>query len=348
MPYKRETLAWRTKGDLALVLVFLSALVLPFVGAVLTRADVSEGEKRKLASWPALASGGDALRWPAGVSAFFADRFGGRTWLARGNAYTQLFLNQTAMDPRVIRGADGWLFFTPEHASGFRSPQAPVKGEWVDSFRRTLQSRIVLAGHAKYLLVVGPNKSTIYPELLFPDQRANMGPREIDALLGATPPIDCLLDVRSALMGAKKDHQLYFSTDTHWNPWGAMVASATIVRALGRDPIPAGALEESPTRRMSGDLSLMWNLPDLYYEQTGELRLKKDSTTTTQASGSRLLLIGDSFCNGLDPFLRMQFNVDHVDVLGKEREALLRQEAANFQPDFIVEVIVERNLSTWN
>ncbi len=70
-----------------------------------------------------------------------------------------------------------------------------------------------------YFVVIAPNKHSIYPEYLPEDLRPTNNPLRIDQLLAALKErnITNIIDSRSLLKSAKKEQQLYYKTDTHWN-----------------------------------------------------------------------------------------------------------------------------------
>ena len=84
----------------------------------------------------------------------------------------------------------------------------------------------------------------------------------LDALLAALPPEirAHVLDLRPALLEARKQQQVYWRTDSHWNRLGAWVGGKEIVAALRNDP-PGSASRALPETRaegvMAGDLARM-------------------------------------------------------------------------------------------
>ena len=85
-----------------------------------------------------------------------------------------------------------------------------------------------------FLVVLPPDKNTIYPEYL-PAQIPILGEQSrLDQLIayqmqhGKAP----LLDLRPALLAEKKQRPVYFTTDTHWNPYGALLATNEMLLAL--------------------------------------------------------------------------------------------------------------------
>jgi alginate O-acetyltransferase complex protein AlgJ len=75
------------------------------------------------------------------------------------------------------------------------------------------------------------------------------------------------VDLRPGLRSAHRSHEVYFTTDTHWNEYGALVAFDTVMMALGR---PQWSVPLSGVRVMRSDRILSGDLADLLGLQ-GEL-----------------------------------------------------------------------------
>lgn len=140
--------------------------------------------------------------------------------------------------PKVLVGDNGWLVFTAEndiegyqHADTFTEEELARIQESLDSLTaKYAEQEIVL------LVVVPPNKNTIYPENV---------PAAIPVLgneSALTQLVDYLqehgaaqiLDLRPALLAAKEQRQIYYATDTHWNDYGAFIAYQEIMSALSQ------------------------------------------------------------------------------------------------------------------
>ncbi|MGW8195192.1 MAG: alginate O-acetyltransferase AlgX-related protein, partial [Desulforhopalus sp.] len=125
----------------------------------------------------------------------------------------------------------------------------------------------------RYLLIPPPNKIMIYPEFL-PDRiRKRAGKTNLEQFLEylAEPPIfRSVIDLRPPLLAAKKEHQVYFKGDTHWNLEGAYVGYVAIMNAIRRwfpemKPVPREQMVKTP-KQLSGDLTYTLNLADRYRE----------------------------------------------------------------------------------
>ncbi len=291
-------------ADRLLVGLFCAALALPTSlrlagwGAPFS----AEVEKRPPAAWPELEyRRRGPLRLPRTASleafpqrfeAWLNDRLGLRRELLQLYAWARLqgvvpaaaaaIGDGGAARCPVLIGLDGWLFYTGEGSlEGFRRTR-PFNTAQLEAWRRILRERrdwLARRGIA-YLVVVAPDKQTIYPEQM-PASQTRIGPRSrLDQLLGA---VDArrdaeLLDLRPALEAAKRERPVYYRTDSHWNAYGAHVGERAIVERLQRHlptlrpTTPADyEVTDGPTPG-GGDLAVMLDAPTPPVDRRIELR----------------------------------------------------------------------------
>lgn len=138
--------------------------------------------------------------------------------------------------PKVIAGDHGWLIFTGEgDIMDYQKAESFTEQELV-SFQADLDA--LTSSYARrgitLLVVVVPNKNTIYPERV-PSQIAVLGTEsrleQVTSYLQAHGQTH-ILDLRPALQAAKAEHEIYYATDTHWNGYGAYIAYAAILNEL--------------------------------------------------------------------------------------------------------------------
>ena len=89
----------------------------------------------------------------------------------------------------------------------------------------------------KFYLVIPPNKNTIYPDDLDRIAPKRSTKSRLDQLIEYErlhSGVD-VIDIRPELLGAKKTHQVFFATDTHWNDYGSWVAYTNIINAISKD-----------------------------------------------------------------------------------------------------------------
>jgi hypothetical protein len=138
--------------------------------------------------------------------------------------------------PKVLMGNNGWLVYTAEGSLDDYQKSDPFSQHELERIRKRLDD--LSAQYAQQgtalIIVVPPNKSTIYPESVPPEipvlgkvSRLDQLAADLQANGNST-----FIDLRPALLGAKKDGQLYYATDTHWNDLGAYAAYDVIMSEL--------------------------------------------------------------------------------------------------------------------
>ncbi|WP_019008813.1 alginate O-acetyltransferase AlgX-related protein [Deinococcus aquatilis] len=178
----------------------------------------------------------------------------------------------------ALVGEDGWLFTSEEYQSGPNdAAEMAAKVKYVQQVRAELAK-----DGAKLVVALIPAKTRLYPEFLsahVPSQKANVYASFQAALTQAGIAVPDLL----ASFQAEKQKDagdLFFRTDTHWTPYGAMVAAQTLAPAI-RDLVPdlppaQYAVEAKAATARSGDLLryVLGPVPDevqeLEYTRTDE------------------------------------------------------------------------------
>jgi alginate O-acetyltransferase complex protein AlgJ len=358
--------------DVLVSVGFLCGVCLPLLGTVaFPNAFDSSGENRRAADFPRLSTA-SIQQFSGDFEKAFADRFAFRKPLIRLASLT-LFRLGVSTSPNVVLGRNGWLFYSGEKELELHrrlSPFSPAElrtwGERLDARRAWLSARGI-----RYLVMIPPNKSTIYPDMMPSDLAPLARPSRLDQLLeflGKNSEVD-VLDIRPALLEARKRERLYAYTDTHWNDAGAFVAYGQIARRLGvwfpaLRPLERAQLIETHVWGFGGDLSgqlgLREDLPETEVvllrpansvARTAEARAPVNPGTPPEhvpyaseiadPTKPRAVVLGDSFMIALRPFLAEHFarivflttQEFPTEVIEKER------------PDLVIEETLERALS---
>ncbi|MGJ8560391.1 MAG: alginate O-acetyltransferase AlgX-related protein [Litorimonas sp.] len=356
--------------NLILVSLFALAVGLPFGFSIVDRnKEVSVTERRKLETMPALPQDAStALAFPDQFNAYFADHFGFRDPLVNGYNIGKYLIGDVASD-NVMRGKEGWLYIgSPKSGNIYETS--------IDSIlNQTLYDDAMLKATAKsllakrdwlesrgieYIFVAIPEKHTVYPEYL-PDYAARpTGPNAYDQIVSYLQENTDLtvVDLKPPLLEAKKDAQVYFRTDTHWNHNGAAIGfekiSQTIKQVLPNKDItlPAEFVKHTPFR---GDLSNMIGFPDYdtlnpkpkfsvpcnFEELKFDEPVTIHSATLCPKANKSVLVFHDSFFGALKSYFSENFaraeyfrsNIRYDDI----SEQI---DVAN--PDLVIEQMVER------
>ncbi len=339
---------------LLLIGVFFVLLCLPVLQMQLRFCPEPENyENRELAQAPS--EDCSLMEYAAGWERYLADNFGFRPYLIRWNSMLKLTCLGVSPVASVILGKDSWLFYHSE---------ALADGNTVNDWRGTIplssaelvklqeqleaNERAFAARGIPYLVVIVPNKNTVYGEYFPETIRKFRSTTRLDQFMAHMRRHSRLavLDLREALFRAKSECPLYWKTDSHWNSYGAYIGYREIIRCLSArlpvlQPIPiAGGevrVEPSPT---GGDLAQMLCLQDTLQEEN-ETRLSLDSASV-QSLMDTLILRHDSFGDALHPYFRRHFRklVNIAPFAPYRFDALFAQ-----NPQAVVHVFAERYLT---
>jgi alginate O-acetyltransferase complex protein AlgJ len=324
----------RILSDGVLIVVFLVAICLPMADALFELDPTRLSEKRRLAPPPV-----SRLSQPIEVSytgafeSWWNDSFGFRRSLVVGYSRALLALGVSST-PSVIIGRSGWLFFAGDEAlASYRAVRPFTKPELTGWQERMEQRRDWLAQRGiRFLVVIAPNKETIYPEYM-PARLNRVGEAtRLDQLVRhmQTRSIVAIVDPREALRSAKASGVVYFRTDTHWNDAGAWVLHREILARLRRwypelEPGPAVPLVRMSSS-WSGDLATMLGLEGQLREERVLLEPPRASRTVDPGprppdpqrrlsaaerpitSPLRVVMFHDSFGVSLQPLLAESFS----------------------------------------
>jgi hypothetical protein len=361
----------RTWTELLLIGLFLVVLGLPLAAAV---TGLSPGaalvERREPAPRPVWRpKRDDVLAYPSRFEAYWNDRFALRPLLIRGHHRIKLALGVAPTD-RAILGRRGWLFLRDNYGFDYYRAARPFPRKALEEWARHFEhARSWLAARGiGYLLVVVPDKATIYPEFM-PAQirqvRTVSWADELFAHLRVHTRVE-FLDLRDALRAAKGAGPVYWRTDTHWNDRGAFVGYQAIMGHLARSwpelaPLGIQAFELHTRRGPGQDLAHVFGLPDVLTDEVHELRPRaarqarevlavakrpdywRRLITTRDDAGPgalRAVVIHDSFMRALHPFLSEHFARVVYDWRRQPDVELIETE----RPDVVIHELAERFL----
>lgn len=257
----------RRWANLAITGTFLTAIVTPFLAWIggLSRPDIETTENRRTAPFPQVEVRRQGpIAWPrkksleafpADFEAWFNDRLAFRHRMIQsyslaksvGLAPAGLAAEMSATSEQglqrgsrpaapVLVGRDGWLFYRGDgDLESYRCRQ-PFTSQELDEWQQTLEYRREWLAQRgiRYLVVIAPDKSTVYPEFLpagVPREGNSSRLDQFLARLRDERQFD-ILDLRPELQQAKSRHPTYFHTDTHWNQFGAFVGYQQIMLYL--------------------------------------------------------------------------------------------------------------------
>lgn len=198
-----------------------------------------------------------------------------RTLLITWNSVLDtLVLASTSANSQVMAGKDNWLFLAQDGTRNIlddaRSLDS-VPETYIDVVARELERRRqwLAARGIRYLVIVAPNKNTVYPEKL-PDalrpQKPDTHLAQLVRYVREQTKVD-IVDVTPALLERKKRFKVFYTTDSHWNAHGAFAAYQEIMRHFVKDfpqvkPLAESQFKVEQFNWLPGDLANMMGLSD--------------------------------------------------------------------------------------
>jgi hypothetical protein len=370
-PHPRLSRPARRWTDVAAVAAFALFLAVPLVGYLFRPAAFPANENREpwpRPPWPT--ERWKAKTFPPMFDAHFNDHVGFRSELLdlRRNVLLETLGDSTS--DKVWIGEDGWLFvynFGPQELARMGIDADARVRDWAAAFA---ERRDWLAARGmKYVVVVAPEKASVYPERLPAAVRRHppfVGTPGLAEKFAVVDPLPSLLAAKAA------GTQVYMKKDSHWTDAGAFVAYRELGRVLGYDVPGFRAKTFEQFRVVPGvyakaDLAHTLGRPpaacteaaDEYTapgvpagtppagafqasaEQTCERLKHVESRVTESASGvGRAVLLTDSFGGSLHRLLATDFRrLAAVGTYGFPTTAIEAE-----KPDVVIQLMVARTM----
>ncbi len=295
-----------------------------------------------------------------------SEQFFMRDYLIQHYNQMRMDIGDRVFPPYVIVGPDGWLQHTfTDNIDDFQKI-IPLPEARIRSFNKYMSLADVYGrkNNIQILIVVAPSKTTIYPDKL-PSQIVPIGQTSrLDQMLESVSTYSNIqiLDLRSILIAARKEQDVYFITDSHWNQQGAYIAYSEVINSLSEKypelqsyPLDAIPFTESYITR---DLSRIINaghipeksmvrekLPDFVKSQQFQDHFGYHESTWIPGSTAPVALVyHDSFgYTNLNDYLLLNFSKAYF--IHHQSEKLINpQTVERFQPNIIIIEIVEWDL----
>ena len=304
----------------------------------------------------------------------------------RLRATVQFNAFRSSPNSSVLLGKDQWLFYSSRVANTYYRRVVPMSATQVTNWDRFINGRRKRFERQGilYVMVIAPNKSSIYPDFM-PKHLQQLAPESrLDQLLGGLRTENRLhvLDLRSTLRKARQEHQVYLPQDTHWNTRGAWIANLAIIDRL--EELGIGKLRrptvEATTSEYEGDLVRMMSAQESQpteLVQVAAPRAKPQALDvrilgahaprpnlpkshwqyptifeSNPSEAPRAVVFCDSFGSSLAPFLVESFSrallirrVPRASLGVQFSQPIDGHVVENEKPDVVIELFVERQLS---
>lgn len=269
------------------------------------------------------------------------------------------------------RGKNDWLFLGNSYDNTVAKmklathPDPKVVESVTQQFTKLAQT--AATSNIPVVLIMGPNKSSVYPEYL-PDEFVPSVRKYSSFFLEKIRKIPNLTvyDPTADFLERKPSEGfLYWMTDTHWNRKGAFLAYTGFSRLFGL-PVPEIGFRQGS--EYQGDLIGISKQKDfpLHAEDNWEIVWKNEPVLTEEKisnhvngpfgpivsvtnryplSEKHIWIIGDSFNNALRPYFNAVFRkIRYVGHWSEKLDRLPSElEKAAEKPDMIVVIRVERS-----
>jgi hypothetical protein len=368
----RERILYKLNSIIVTFLFSIAISIPLFIGIVEDDKDVSSTENRKLSTLPKTGwNPNDIEKFPKLFDAYYSDHFGFREWLTKYYKLIKFSIGDSPSND-VTLGKDGWLFLG-SIKKGYNRYEDPFG----DARNANLYSNDELKSFAiymvslkawlndngiEYVFVIAPNKHTIYFDKL-PDYISKVNAQSsTDQLVeylkaNTTVPV---VDLRKKLIENKKQHQLYYKTDTHWNHYAANIAQYEImleIEKLYPELINPEIFNLKEGVRCGGDLSNFIGVGDFIeldpqpiFENSCEpikhpVDAKGRETHSFLCEEQKLnaLIFRDSFFTALQPYFTRKFKKSTY-IWQKLNYPSLKKHLETENYDIVIEAWVERSL----
>lgn len=342
--------------------------------ALFSKNDNQTLENRTLAPWPDVFN---THIWdlPELIDAWYSDHFPFRSDLAKTDNVIKYQLFGVSNKPTHVLFNGDWLFLALPDVRESYMGEILFSEEELETIRQKLENRRdwLKSRGASFYLVLPPVKHEVYEDLL-PRILAHRGPvSKLDQLMSYLEEHSdlVLIDLKSPLLQARKKHpNIYYETDTHWNPIGAHVAYETIINRIREDhpsvpaPFPLGSFHIDTGRDSSGDLVELINMKGTFdrtvFHTTPRftyraMQVKPPTVETdpTLLANSRFMSTGDTNLPDMvmirDSYTEYLYHnlSEHFDTSSYywTRMLPLNQIREN-QPDIVIQQMLQRFINT--
>lgn len=373
----RKLKTYKNWNSYTIIIVFLFVIMAPTIQRIIPFVSYGDlvrnfDEKRDLAKMPKFNL--DSInKFPAQFNDYVNDNFEFREWFVAWNNYIKVKNLKVSPLENVTLGSGDWMFLTYDGvAKNIEGKALFSQGELENIKARLEEKRDYLHQlGSSFYLVIGPNKSTIYPEYLpyYINVSDNSRTDQLLEYLKKNSTIK-VIEIKDKLLEAKAKNQLYYKTDSHWNHNGSFICYMEIMKTLKKDypelPVYSKSdFDVTPdTMLIGGDISIMLALKNEYRQVSYNYRRKEympqlsnyhskeyqifedpghNPTTVIEAPDTTLLKIinfHDSFSGFLWDFIPLNFSKSVFVWTHEFRKEIIEKE----KPDIVIYTIVERDI----
>lgn len=334
--------------------VFFAVLWIPLLGSRFYQRE-GVNQKQAPAPFPRIQENGV---WNEHILSelgeYFSDHFAFRWELIQANALIKGNVFGMSGEDSVIRGKDGYYFYT-DSLDSYQGKTSLDERELYGTARGlALIQEYVKNQGGTFVFTVAPNKNTLYPQYMPYYYRQTREEGDLELLEEKLEREGVrYADLKDAF--SREKEVLYHRLDSHWNNKGAALAMEVILDELGQEHTDYEEIPYEVKNDFDGDLyEMVYPLgrkkdENIYYKkefgfsfQEG-FKSTKDMNIYTENPGEsgRAVVFRDSFGNSLTPFLAEEYERAYFSRTVPYPVDALEEENA----DTLIFEIVERHLN---
>ncbi|KKR08037.1 MAG: hypothetical protein UT32_C0004G0011 [Parcubacteria group bacterium GW2011_GWC2_39_14] len=218
-------------------------------------------ENRNLKSLPVLPRSFLQLqKYTKEYTAYFDDHVPYRNQITAFYNKSLMNIFKISGSDKVLLGEQGWLYFNGNDGKSFdeylgKDILTKKQIELLETYLIDVNEMLRAQGRS-FVVSIAPKKETIYPEYL-PDGYSRGSKTKMDQVVSILKDKKILFtDLRPQLIAGKKEQQLYYKTDTHWNQHGGYIQYSSVMKDLGLLAQPAEYFKiHNLPEQVSGDLA---------------------------------------------------------------------------------------------
>ena len=348
------------RKNIATIILFFALIGLPYLLWPMGEQflDTQENENRTLAEIPTLTLA-EISYFPSRMEKYIDDHLPFRNEMIQSYNLIRYTLGETFNG--VIKGKDGWLFYTGNDlVDHYKGRNLLTEEQLIQIADNLVRSRDKFAEEGReFVIFIAPNKNRIYADYM-PDyygEPAEMyqGQQIVEYLRKNTDlrvifPVE---ELEKAVNNSGEELLFYYKTDTHWNPMGAYIGASALLKELGIEMPMYDEIEIKAEEFVGGDLANMLNLSSkidagMKYEpkthERSEVEIERRDPIVAYhnlAHGldqRKIMIYRDSFATNMLPTINSQFSENRILHFVDYTSEMVRQE----DPDIFVLEAVER------
>jgi alginate O-acetyltransferase complex protein AlgJ len=314
--------------------------------------------------------------YPDSCDRFYNDRFPFRLDLMdlyAGMISVSLF--HRSPYPKLVEfGKNGWMYFTSE--GDIYKRKFMLSDDWIQKMADEIHNRAEYYHDKgiKFYFAIPPIKQEIYPEFLPPGYFQLPGKSVTDKVIDLIRKDTMVrfIDLKRALIDAKKYGILYLKTDNHWNAFGGYWGYRAVIERIKQDfpaikPIDTTDVTFTPKIIDGGNMATNMHISKYVKDVEMQVRLKAEIAREGPLHGyqprpsfsypqefekvrlvnnpalPRMLAVRDSYFYGVFPFIIENFSKSVIlydtGVYGIFDEAVQTE-----KPDLVLYMIFEPHM----